>query len=586
MIQKMFRLLIFMQLLAVLTISVPLSAYSGEIMVKPGKFDHFNISMPDRVIAGEDVAIMLQAVDSFNNPIINFGETEREFHVFTSGAAALKNTSFKSSAFASGIFTIVMSDKVAETVNLSIREVGSPLPVLTKDLVIVPNKLSSFVIKGPRLVTAGDKFEIKVMAMDSFGNIVTEPIAGKNLNLIFKGEADPKVDMPSIPDFKNGTCIVRLVSEKYGNVIIEAKDLITSSSGVSEKIEIVNGPVNSFRVFAPKDIIAGEAFEVSIVAIDRFNNVVSNYAANGSGVAITTSGKLKPFPSTIPNYEFINGQAKVDLRYDAVEDISLIVTENGKNYAGRTNLIKVIPPIPSRFDVITPETALAGQKFKIKITVYNQLGHVIRNFNIAGADVQLTTTGAGILIPNRIPPTEFINGTAVVEVQYNKSEAFAITASTVKPLSPPPAVQAPVGAGKAKAAAPSKQDKKAKKTKEVKKAPEAKAQSAPLEITNVSLVGSKKKSTIEIQISNLSDTVKYGVSSEKIKGNKWIVVKLKPAVNKVEKALKFDSAYVGNIAVEEDKKDKDTVLIKIEQLKSTRFHVTKGKDSISVTLKH
>jgi len=46
--------------------------------------------------------------------------------------------------------------------------------------------------------------------------------------------------------------------------------------------------------------------------------------------------------------------------------------------------IKVVSPIPERYEITTPDSAVAGQKFKIKITVYNQLGHVIRNYNIVG----------------------------------------------------------------------------------------------------------------------------------------------------------------------------------------------------------
>lgn len=572
------RFLIFLQLIAAIIAVIPLAVYSGEIVIKPGKFDHFNISMPDRIIAGEDATIKLQAVDAFNNIITNFGETVKEFHATVTGSASIAPTTFKSTAFVNGTLTLTISDKVAETINLSVKESGIPIPILSKDLIITPNKLNSFMIKGPRTAQAGERFDIKIIAKDSFGNTVVEPIFGKNMNLIFKGNAEPRVDMPSIPDFKNGICTVTLVSQKAGTAIIEAKDLITGSSGTSEKIDITSGPVNSFRVFAPKEVIAGEPFEISVVAVDRFGNVVSNYSSTGSGIAIAASGKLKPFPSSLPAYEFVNGQAKFDLRYDAAEDITITITEMGKTQKGTSENIKVISPIPERYEITTPDSAVAGQKFKIKITVYNQLGNVIRNYNLVGPDVQLSTTGTGILLPNRIPASEFVNGTAVVEVQYNKSESFAITAGPVKPS---------VTVKKA-ATAPSKQPSKptapAKETKKSKK--EKKTEPKTLEITNVSLVEPKKKSTISIHIPNLDATIKYSASTETVDGKKWIVVKIKPAISKIEKDIKFESAFIGNVVVEEDKKDKGTVLVKIEQLKPARFHVAKEKNSLTVTLKH
>ena len=587
MIRGIVRSLIFLQLIITIIAAVPSFAYSGEIIVKPGKFDHFNVSMPDRIIAGEETSIKLQAVDAFNNIITNFGETEREFQVSVSGSAVIRPSSFKASSFANGALTISIMDKVAEAVNLSVRESGIPLPILSKDLSISPNKLNSFVIKGPRAAQAGEKFDIKIIAKDSFGNTVSEQILGKNLNLIFKGNAEPKIDMASIPDFKNGMCVVSLMSQKAGTAIVEAKDLITGSFGASEKIEILNGHVNSFRVFVPKEAIAGEPFEVVIAAIDRFNNVVSNYSTTGNGIAITTSGKFKPYPSTMAAYEFVNGQTKFDLRYDAAEDIAIVVTEIGKAQKGTSDLVKVISPIPERFEITTPDSAVAGQRFKIKITVYNQLGHAIKNYNIVGPDVQLSTTGTGALIPNKIHASEFVNGTAVVEVQYNKSESFAITAGPVKTVVPAvkkPAVAAPAKTTKAAPAKETKKPKKAKVKEEAKK--EKKAEAKALEITNVSLVEPKKKSTISIHIPNLDAAIKYSASAETIGGKKWIVIKIKPAVSKIEKAVKFESSFVGNVVVEEDKKEKGAVLVKIEQLKPTKFHVVKEKNSLTVTLKH
>jgi len=579
------RFLIFLQSIIAIIAVLPSLVHSGEIVVKPGKFDHFNITMPDRIVAGEDVSIRLQAVDAFNNIITNFGETGKEFHATVSGSASISPATFKSTSFVNGSLTITISDKVAETINLSIRESGIPIPILSKDLTITPSKLNSFVIKGPKTAHAGEKFDIQIIAKDSFGNTVSEPIFGKNMNLIFKGNAEPRIDMPAIPDFKNGTCVVSLISQKAGTAIVEAKDLITGSSGASEKIEIINGTVNSFRVFVPKEVIAGEPFEVSVVAVDRFGNVVSNYSTTGSGVIIASSGKFKPFPSSLPAYEFVNGQAKFDLRYDAAEDISIIITEMGKTQKGMSESIKVVSPIPERYEITTPDSAVAGQKFKIKITVYNQLGHVIRNYNIVGPDVQLSTTGTGTLMPNRIPASEFVNGTAVVEVQYNKSESFAITAGPVKPAV---AVKKPAAPAKEPAKAASaketKETKKPKKAKEEKK--DKKAEAKAIEITNISLVEPKKKSTISIHIPNLDAAIKYSVYTETVEGKKWIIVRIKPAVSKVEKAVKFESSFVGNVVVEEDKKEKGAVLVKIEQLKPTKFHVTKEKNSLTVTLKH
>jgi hypothetical protein len=602
MLQRMQKLLIFLQLLITLTIVAQSSAYAGEILVNPGKFDHFNIGLPEGIVAGEDATLTLQAVDAFNNVLFNFGDTDREFQIWVTGSAMVKPTSFKSSSFLNGLLVITLSDKTAETFTLSVRESGSPIPIMSKDLTVMPNKLTSFVIRAPRIAQAGERFEVKIVAKDAYSNTVLEPIPGKNINLIFKGDADPKIDMPSIPDLKNGSCTVTLVSQKAGSSQIEAKDLITGSIGASDKIEISSGPLNSFKLFAPKDVIAGEPFEVSIVAVDRFNNVVSNFGSVGNGVSITSTGRLKPFPPTIPAYEFVNGQAKVDLRYDIAEDIALIATENVKGQKGSTETIRVISPVPERYEVTTTESAVAGQKFKLKVTVYNQLNHVIKNYNLVGPDVLLTSTGSGTLVPNKIPASEFINGNAVVEVQYNKSEAFAITASAAKTSTPSSPVQPPAEAKKVapaaekqpvKASTLAKQPKKTKKgkakeskeTKEVekeKKVKETKTKARrQLEINNVSLVESKKKSVITVHIPGVDSSLKYNATTETADGKRWVVLKIQPASSKVEKSYKFTSSFIGDLQVDENT---GTVTVKIELLKPSKFHVTKEKNAIAVTL--
>jgi len=56
--------------------------------------------------------------------------------------------------------------------------------------------------------------------------------------------------------------------------------------------------------------------------------------------------KARPFPATISAYEFINGQAKVTLRYDTTEnmhDITLTATEVNRKNHGTSEPIKVLP---------------------------------------------------------------------------------------------------------------------------------------------------------------------------------------------------------------------------------------------------
>jgi len=337
------RFAVLVHVFLLLLIAIPSLSFSGEIIVQPGNFDHFDIKFPQKITAGEKVAVEITAVDSFDNIITAFSDSRREFIVSVSGSATATPSSLPSSSFVKGVAAVSLRDTAAESFTLTILESGGTIPLQVRDIQVVPGKLTALVVRGPRAVPAGEKFDVKILAVDAFSNAVSEQIYGKNINLLFKGGADPKVAGGIVADFRNGVGTITLVSEKSGQFTIEVRDLVTGSIGSSEWIEITNSSLASFKLLATKEIIAGEPFEISIAAVDSYGNIVKNYASVGSGVTITSSGKTRPFPSTISAFEFANGQAKGTLRYDTTEsthDITLTVTEINRKNSGAV-LIKI-----------------------------------------------------------------------------------------------------------------------------------------------------------------------------------------------------------------------------------------------------
>lgn len=563
--------------------------HAKDIIVNPGKFDRFIITLPDNIQAGDEVQINIQAADNLGNIIKNFNTYDKEFIISTTGSATLNTKTLKASAFSNGFATVIFRNTVAERVVLSIRESNNLIPLITKDIVVTHSALKSFSIKSPKTSRAGEKFDITIIAKDSFGNTYTETILGKNINFSFKGEADIKFDMSSVPDITKGSAVATFMAMKTGTVTIEAKDVITGSFGLSEPIEIINGNVNSFKIMAPKEAVAGEPFEISIAAIDRFGNFVTDYSSNGKGINIKSLGKTVPFPSTVPAYEFSNGQAKLSIRYDIAETVILTAVEIGGIQSGSSEAITVTLPKADRFEIVTPESVVAGQKFKVKITVYNQNNRVIKNYNLIGADVVLKASGTGNLIPDRIPASEFINGTAVVDVQYNKAEAFNITAQIADQKTDKISSDKSTVETSTKKDTPTTKHSTSIKTTEAQKQQKPTKKTAPTkkyEITNLSIVESKNTSTLTVHINGMNDSISYSVLSEKGTSNKKILVlKIKSALSKIDKNFTIDSNYVKNILIEEEQKADGAVLIKMEQIKPAKFHVTKGKGSISLVFK-
>jgi hypothetical protein len=300
---------------------------------------------------------------------------------------------------------------------------------------------------------------------------------------------------------------------------------------------------------------------------------------------------------------------------EPVHNIILSAAEMSGKGSGLSDAIKVAPQVPTRYVVTTPASAVAGQKFPLKIMVYNQIGNPMKHYNLSGPDVTLIATGSGRLSPSKIPASEFVNGVASVEAQYDRSEAFAITAepasAVVAPSAPvtraqPAATPAGKADGKKKPAVATKPagQKKVAKTKEAvepkKEAPVADtrkeiittpaaptaAKAEPIQVRAITLSETAKRSVVAINVEGLK---KHGTTVVKarplaVSGKNWIVLSITPAVNKIVEPVTFDSDLLGQVVVEEVKNGTPAVIVKIEQKTASKFKVEQTESFITVSV--
>ncbi len=594
-------------------------SYGGNIIVKPGKFDHFSIQMPEKVRAGEGFMVRLQAYDAHENLITDFAETGKDFKISVSGSAQVQPSVLKAVSFTGGAGAVSIMDKKAESVTLSISEAGGTVSVVTKEIVVSPNKLDHFFIQSPQTVTAGNNFDVKIIAKDAFDNAITDAeIEGTNIKITSSGTAGVKT-VNAAPVFRNGVNIATLMAEKTGEISIEVQDTSTGSRGVSSGVKVLPAVLSYFKVYAPKEAVAGEPFEVTVNAFDAFDNAIDNYASYGNGVNITSTGLAKLAPSFISQSEFRNGQAVVKLKYEKAEEISIITTENNKSQQGKSTSVRINPAAPDNFVAVTPETAVAGQKFRVKVEVYDRFNNMVKNYNLVGNDVYLNVSGTGILSPKVVSASEFINGIASVDVTYDKAESFTISASmatkreekaiTLKEHKAeskvPEAVKAPERPSVQKATEKTEKSekhataakvekavvsKRTEKTEPVKEAENKEALKDKkhgekfFEVKKVSIIEAKNKAMVIINMKASEANIEYKEFKESINGKSLIKVSLKPAINRTKKLWKFKSAFVKEINLEEDK-SAGALIVKIETLSNLfTFDVNRVKDSIVISI--
>lgn len=551
-----------------------ISSSYGEIIAKPGTFDHYQIDAPDVFIAGNEYKIFIYALDAFGNPVAMPSESHKEYKITVTGSAVIFPDHFKANEITISGLAVKFKDEKAEEVKISLYEVNSPFPVTEKRIKILPAEINKLDIKGPASARAGSDFEVSISGKDRFNNTVCKDFDPKDLNLFFKGDVSPQIkEIQYSPE--NCNVKVKLVSDKIGNIYIEAGLLNKNITGKSEKIEVLNGPVNSFIVNAPETAIVDEPFDITILAIDKFNNFVKDFATQKERVIIEVQGKGYIFPTELSSYAFSEGKAKISLRYDRPEDIKILVkVSSDSSIRGESGIIKVTPPKVKRFEVISPETVIAGQRFKVKIIAYNQLDKIMSNYNLYGSTVILKTSGSGSITPNKIPPSEFINGVATVEVMYDKAEKFNIFATLEEKEIPSTEIKTT----EKKVEKPKVADKKkTKKSKRTEKKSVSKGQ--VLDLKNISLVETKNAATLTLFIPDID---KYGGYSPKTKKEGKImsvIVEVYPVKNKLETPVKIESDFIKEVSVSE--KD-NKVIANIILKKPLKYHLVKKKDELVV----
>ncbi len=616
--------------------------YAGTIVVKPGQFDHFTIQLPERAVAGENFLIKVQAYDANNNLITNFTETGKEFRVEASGSATVQPSALGARSFSGGSANILLNDKKAEKVMFSIRESGGSVPVISREIEVIPNKLDHFALQAQAEARAGSPFDVKVVALDRFDNLVRDLDIGRNIKILSAGTSEIRMTGSSPIDFASGSATLSLFAEKTGDVIVEIQELTSGSSGRTRSIQINPAPLSYFKLQAQKDAVAGEPFEILIAAYDEFDNLVTNYTSSGAGIKLVSTGSSKVEPSSVSAAGFKNGQAIVNAVYEKSETIQVIARENNREQSGKTNDIRIANAPADHFVVVTPETAQAGQPFMLKVEAYDRFNNIAKDFNIAGNDVALFVSGNGTLSPARISTAQFKNGVAIVEAAYDRAESFQITASMtsekgaarmvtrdIEKTKPVTRKETPPTAAKPRITAPSKkpeqkQAQPATQTAQLPRQTQQKPAQAPpqkaapaiepekeakaviptpapeqpkahekipslpgaliYDISNISIIEAKEKSMLVINVTNPNGELQYSDEIESKYGKEWLKLKISPAINKTGQSFKFQSYFIGDVLVEDSPDMKNTVFILVELVPSgLTYDLARVKNNLIIT---
>jgi len=286
------------------------------------------LNLPEKIIAGKPVQVSLKAADLTDK---TFDRTARVYLFdFSSAIEPREAVLDKGKATIEATFPRAM-----ESNELVLYDTEGNWTI-SREFSVTAAPASTIELQAPSIVYAGVPCEVKIILKDANGNIVT-PQPNLHVRLSVNVEAECLNDIVS-----NGTgdITTTIIFHRGGDnkLTVEIKDLSLKETFI---VKVRPGAVHHFELGTVKSPVrAGQPVQITIKAVDRWNNRTKGYFVNPSGHLSyaredTSSGLW------LETFTFERAVAE-----------TAIVVDDGNGHTGRSNTFTVIPAEPSSISLL------------------------------------------------------------------------------------------------------------------------------------------------------------------------------------------------------------------------------------------
>lgn len=346
---------------------------AARVVITPGPLDHFVVTAPMTITAGESFIIRIQAQDRFNNVVTDYSTAGKGLKLATDGRGHVSPSQIPASRFISGLAAASIAYDKAEPITLTVTEIGGTQSGRSRQILVKPGLINHFVVTAPPRGVAGKPFVLSIRAEDAYRNVITNYAStgnGVNITIPGSGRVIPSKVLAS--DFINGVAIANCTYNKAGPVEFTVTEQGGTATGSSGQMMIRPGSLAHFVVnIVGTSAVAGSNFEAIIEAQDAYHNIIRDYDRIGKGARISTDGSGQIEPATIDAASFVDGVARVDFTYDKAEPITIFATEKAQEIKVARLPVAALPvaiPIPSgrREEIAVPEMKVLKEEIVVE----------------------------------------------------------------------------------------------------------------------------------------------------------------------------------------------------------------------------
>gem|GEM_PF-918063 len=376
---------------------------------------HFTVTAPSTATAGAAFNITVTALDGSNNVATGYSGTVH----FTSTDVSASLPANATLTNGAGTFSATLSTAGSRTITAT-DTVNTTITGASSSILVVAGTATHLTVTGPAAATAGAAVSITVTALDTFNNVATgyrgtvrftksEPI----LLGTVPGNYTFQVSDNGVHTFSNGVTF-----DASGTQTVTATDTVTSTiTGTSNTITVSAGAAGRLQVTAPSTASPGTAFNVTVTALDAFNNVATSY----TGTVRFTSSDVA---ATLPSNSTLNsgaGTFPVTLKFAGSQTITATDTVTS-SITGTSSAVAVNAGAATHFSLSTPAIATAGAAFSVTVTALDQFNNTAIGYT---GTVHFTSTDGAASLPSN---STLSHGVGTFSVTLNTSGSRTITA--------------------------------------------------------------------------------------------------------------------------------------------------------------
>ena len=389
------------------TVASALTGTSALIVVTSSFATHLSVSAPPTATAGTPVNVVVTALDFYNNVATSYTGSVR--FTSTDGSAALPVIS--SLTLGTGTFPVTFGTAGAQTVTAT-DTITATITGTSAPVTVSAAPPTHFSVSAPGAATAGTPFNVTVTAL-SASNALVSSYAGT----IHFTSTDPNAVLPADVVLGGGSGNFAVTLRTSGAQHVTVTDAITPSiTGFSGVIAVSAGAATHLLVAAPGTANPGTPFNITLTAIDAFNNPATTY---GGTVHFTSTdvGAVLPANSTL-----IAGVGTVAVTLETPGAQTVTATDVvSPSITGLSGAITVSALPATHITVSAPATATVGVPFNVTITALTASNTTATSY--AGT-VHFTSSDGSAILPVNM---SLVLGTATIPVTLQTAGTQSVT---------------------------------------------------------------------------------------------------------------------------------------------------------------